>query len=88
MPSCVSFCVATSNMSLPSPSIIRYSSSAFLPMSASEALMLPMAEPTVEDSGMRRWTEPAKKKNQKNVKKNLIKTPGVIALTKEHVNCF
>lgn len=56
-------------MSLPSPSIIRYSSSAFLPMSASEALMLPMAVPTGEDSGMRKWTEPTKNNNQKYVKK-------------------
>lgn len=61
MPSCVSFCVTMSNISVPSPSIILYSTSAFFPVSASVALTLPMAVPTGEDSGMRRWMVPVKK---------------------------
>ena len=44
-----------SNISVPSPSIIRYSTSAFFPVSASVAFTLPMAVPTGEDSRTRRW---------------------------------
>lgn len=66
MPSCVSFCVTMSNISVPSPSIILYSISAFFPVSASVALTLPMAVPTGDDSGMRRWmvSEIEKKRNK------------------------
>lgn len=60
MPSCVSFCVTISNISVPSPSTILYSTSAFFPVSASVALTLPMAVPTGEDSGTRRWMVPVK----------------------------
>lgn len=45
-----------SNIIVPSPSIIRVSStSAFFPVSASVAFTLPMAVPTGEDSRTRRW---------------------------------
>ena len=44
-----------SNISVPSPSIIRYSTSAFFPVSASVAFTLPMAVPTGEDSRTLRW---------------------------------
>lgn len=60
MPSCVSFSVMMSNISVPSPSIIRYSTSAFFPVSASVAFTLPMAVPTGEDSRTRRWMVSAK----------------------------
>lgn len=85
-PSCVSFCVTMSNISLPSPSIMRYSSSAFLPMSASEAFMVPMAVPTGEDSGIRRWTEPVKKK-QSEIHKHLLVTNHA-GLTAESHNVY
>lgn len=62
MPSCVSFSVMMSNISVPSPSIIRYSTSAFFPVSASVAFTLPMAVPTGEDSSTRRWMVSAKNK--------------------------
>lgn len=74
-PSCVSFWVAISNISLPSPSTIRYSSSAFLPTSASEAFTLPMTVPAGEDSGIRKWTEPAKKDRvRKTTQHNVLVT--------------
>lgn len=60
MPSCVSFSVMMSNISVPSPSMIRYSTSAFFPVSASVAFTLPIAVPTGEDSRTRRWMVSAK----------------------------
>lgn len=58
MPSWVCSLVVMSNMWPPSPGTMVYSTSAFLPMSKSWALILPTADPTAEDSGTRRWKKP------------------------------
>lgn len=58
MPSWVWSLVVMSNMLPPSPGTMVYSTSAFLPMSKSWALILPTADPTAEDSGTRRWKKP------------------------------
>ena len=57
-PSCVSSSVMMSNKFPPSPGTILYSISAFCPKSGSTALILPIAEPTGEDSGTFRWKMP------------------------------
>lgn len=59
MPSWVWSLVVMSNMLPPSPGTMVYSTSAFLPMSKSWALILPTADPTADDSGTRRWKKPA-----------------------------
>lgn len=58
-----------SNISVPSPSIIRYSTSAFFPVSASVAFTLPMAVPTGEDSRTRRWMVSAQITEKKRERK-------------------
>lgn len=60
MPSWLCSLVVMSNMAPPSPGTIVYSTSAFLPMSRSCALIRPMAEPTAEDSGTLRWKKPVR----------------------------
>lgn len=65
IPSWVSWSVMTSNISCPSPSVMLYSISAFSPMSASLALILPIGVPGGEDSGVLNWYVPIKHQTDK-----------------------
>lgn len=66
LPSWLCSLVVMSNMAPPSPGTMVYSTSAFLPMSRSWALILPTTEPSADDSGTRRWKKPVERKARRH----------------------
>lgn len=66
LPSWLCSLVVMSNMAPPSPGTMVYSTSAFLPMSRSWALILPTTDPSVDDSGTRRWKKPVEERTRRH----------------------
>lgn len=70
LPSWLCSLVVMSNMAPPSPGTMVYSTSAFLPMSRSWALILPTTDPSAEDSGTRRWKKPVEERARRHADVN------------------